>query len=80
MFARHQVSVDQIIQKQRHIPFHEGTDRCAGSGTDKELSSAQIVVITDVVREGDFQKAVQCIRDKKGTRQICSMIRVYTAE
>ncbi|MCC8137508.1 MAG: homoserine dehydrogenase [Clostridiales bacterium] len=80
VFARHQVSVDQIIQKQRHIPFHEETDRGTGDDADKELPSAQIVVITDVVREGDFQKAVQCIRDKKGTRQICSMIRVYTAE
>ncbi len=60
VFARHKVSVEQIIQKQR-------------TG-----DSAEIVVITEKVREGDFRKAVQCIADKSGTRRICSTIRVHT--
>lgn len=61
VFARHRVSVEQIIQRQ------------------KVGDSTEIVVITDKVREGDFKKAVQCIADKSGTREIKSTIRVYTA-
>ncbi len=60
VFARHRVSVEQIIQKQ------------------KKGDSTEIVVITDKVREGDFRKAVRCIADKSGTREIKSTIRVYT--
>ena len=60
VFARHKVSVEQIIQKKR-------------TG-----NSAEIVVITEEVRDGDFRKAVQCIADKSGTREIKSTIRVYT--
>lgn len=61
VFARHQVSVEQIIQRQ------------------KVGDSNEIVVITDKVREGAFKKAVKCIADKSGTREIKSTIRVYTA-
>lgn len=61
VFARHRVSVEQIIQKQR------------------KGESAEIVVITEEVRDGDFRRAVQCIADKSGTREIRSTIRVYTA-
>lgn len=60
VFARHKVSVEQIIQKQKKGEF------------------AEIVVITDMVREGDFKRAVQCIADKSGTKEIKSTIRVYT--
>ncbi len=60
VFARHRVSVEQIIQKQKKGEF------------------AEIVVITDKVREGDFKRAVKCIADKSGTRGIRSTIRVYT--
>lgn len=60
VFARHRVSVEQIIQKQ------------------KTGESTEIVVITDKVREGDFKKAVQCVADKSGTREIKSTIRVYS--
>ncbi|MCD7818919.1 MAG: homoserine dehydrogenase [Lachnospiraceae bacterium] len=78
VFARHRVSVDQIIQKQHHIPFHQEKAQPEGNKAKQELPGAEIVVITDVVRDGDFRKAVQCISDKKGTRRICSIIRVYT--
>lgn len=61
VFARHRVSVEQIIQRQ------------------KVGDSTEIVVITDKVREGDFKRAVKCIADKSGTREIKSTIRVYTA-
>lgn len=59
VFARHQVSVEQMIQKQ------------------KTGNYAEIVIITDRVREGDFAKAVQCIREKPNIRQVESVIRVY---
>lgn len=60
VFARHLVSVEQIIQKQ------------------KPDGGAEIVVITNMVREGDFRKAVKCVADKSGTRRVCSILRVYT--
>ncbi|MCD7735572.1 MAG: homoserine dehydrogenase [Lachnospiraceae bacterium] len=91
VFARHLVSVDQIIQKQRPIslqPSETRQESCAskaGQGSlctqaESELPGTEIVVITDVVREGAFRRAVQCISDKKGTRRICSIIRVYTSD
>lgn len=61
VFARHHVSVEQIIQKQKTGDY------------------AEIVVITDKVREGDFKRAIACIADKSGAREIKSTIRVYTA-
>ena len=59
VFARHQVSVEQIIQKQ------------------KDGDSVEIVVITERVRGGDFQKAVHCIEVKQNVRAVESVIRVY---
>ncbi|MDY3250883.1 MAG: homoserine dehydrogenase [Candidatus Choladocola sp.] len=39
---------------------------------------AEIVVITDMVREGDFHKAVEKMTEKPGIREVKSVIRVYT--
>lgn len=60
VFARHGVSVQQIIQKQR------------------TSDHAEIVIITELVREGDFKEAVAAIEKKSCTREVKSMIRVYT--
>ena len=40
--------------------------------------STEIVVITDMVREGNFKKAVACIAKRYAVRGIKSSIRVYT--
>ena len=40
--------------------------------------STEIVVITDMVREGNFKKAVACIAKRDAVRGIKSSIRVYT--
>jgi homoserine dehydrogenase len=41
--------------------------------------STEIVVITDQVCEGNLRKAIQCIADQPGIREIKSTIRVYHA-
>lgn len=44
----------------------------------KKGEFAEIVVITDQVREGDFKRAVQCISEMNTVKEIKSTIRVYT--
>lgn len=44
----------------------------------KKGEFAEIVVITDKVREGDFKRAVQCIGEMGTVKEIKSTIRVYT--
>ncbi len=41
-------------------------------------NSTEIVVITDLVREGNFKQAVAAAAEKSGVRGVKSMIRVYT--
>lgn len=44
----------------------------------KKGEFAEIVVITDKVREGDFKRAVKCIGEMDTVKEIKSTIRVYT--
>ena len=60
VFAKHQVSVAQIVQKESKIK-----------------DSAEVVVITAMVREGDFQKAMKELEESKAVQKISSMLRVY---
>ena len=60
IFAKYQVSVAQIIQKDTKI---EGC--------------AEVVVITEKVREGDFRTAIEEIRNRDSVRKISTIIRVY---
>ena len=60
IFAKYQVSVAQIIQKDTKV---EGC--------------AEIVVITEKVREGDFRTAIEEIRNRDSVRKISTIIRVY---
>ncbi|MDD7219305.1 MAG: homoserine dehydrogenase [Clostridia bacterium] len=60
IFAKYQVSVAQIIQKDTKI---EGC--------------AEVVVITEQVREGDFRTAMDEIRNRESVRKVSSIIRVY---
>ena len=63
VFAKHQVSVAQIIQKD-----------------SKVKDCAEVVVITALVREGDFQKAMDDFREMNSVQKISSMLRVYEKE
>ena len=60
IFAKYQVSVAQIIQKDTKV---EGC--------------AEVVVITEKVREGDFRTAIEEIRNRDSVRKISTIIRVY---
>ena len=60
IFAKYQVSVGQIIQKDTKV---EGC--------------AEVVVITEKVREGDFRTAIEEIRNRDSVRKISTIIRVY---
>lgn len=60
VFAKYQVSVAQIIQKDTKV---EGC--------------AEVVVITEKVREGDFRTAIEEIRNRDSVRKISTIIRVY---
>lgn len=60
VFAKHHVSVAQIVQKESKIK-----------------DSAEVVVITAMVREGDFQKAMKELEESKAVQKISSMLRVY---
>ena len=60
IFAKYQVSVAQIIQKDT-----------------KTEGSAEVVVITEKVREGDFRTAVQELRSRESVHTISGMLRVY---
>ena len=60
IFAKYQVSVAQIIQKDTKV---EGC--------------AEVVVITEKVREGDFRTAIEELRNRDSVRKISTIIRVY---
>ena len=60
IFAKYQVSVAQIIQKDTKV---EGC--------------AEVVVITESVREGDFRTAIEELRNRDSVRKISTIIRVY---
>lgn len=60
VFAKHHVSVAQIIQKESKIK-----------------DSAEVVVITSTVKEGDFRKAMDELDKSQAVRKISSMLRVY---
>lgn len=60
VFAKHHVSVAQIIQKESKIK-----------------DSAEVVVITSTVKEGDFKKAMDELDKSQAVRKISSMLRVY---
>ena len=60
IFAKYQVSVAQIIQKDTKV---EGC--------------AEVVVITEKVREGDFRTAIEELRNRDSVRKISAIIRVY---
>ena len=60
IFAKYQVSVAQIIQKDTKV---EGC--------------AEVVVITEKVREGDFRTAIEEIRNRDSVRKISTITRVY---
>ena len=60
IFAKYQVSVAQIIQKDIKV---EGC--------------AEVVVITEKVREGDFRTAIEELRNRDSVRKISTIIRVY---
>ncbi len=62
VFAEHQVSVQQIIQKQKTGDY------------------AEIVVITESVREGAFREAVRQVAEKPRIKKVESVIRVYGGE
>lgn len=59
VFARFQVSVEQVIQKK------------------KQSEWAELVIITEEVKEGDMEQALSAIREKACTREISSVIRAY---
>lgn len=63
VFAKHHVSVAQIIQKD-----------------SKVKDCAEVVVITALVREGDFRKAMDDFRKMESVQKISSMLRVYDKE
>lgn len=60
VFARYQVSVAQIIQKET-----------------KAQDCAEVVVITDNVREGDFRTAMEELQKLDSVHEISGMLRVY---
>lgn len=60
IFAKYQVSVAQIIQKETRV---EGC--------------AEIVVITEEVREGDFRTAMSELKNRASIRKVSSLLRVY---
>ena len=60
IFAKYQVSVAQIVQKDTKV---EGC--------------AEVVVITESVREGDFRTAIEELRNRDSVRKISTIIRVY---
>ena len=60
IFAKYQVSVAQIIQKDTKV---EGC--------------AEVVVITEKVREGDSRTAIEELRNRDSVRKISTIIRVY---
>lgn len=59
VFARYQVSVEQVMQKK------------------KQGHWAELVIITEEVREGDMEQALLAIQEKDCTREISSVIRAY---
>ena len=63
VFAKHHVSVAQIIQKDSRVK-----------------DCAEVVVITALVREGDFRKAMDDFREMNSVQRISSMLRVYDKE
>lgn len=58
-FAKHDVSLDQIIQRQ------------------SRKNTAEVVVITCSVREGDFEEALKELKAQESIWEISSMLRVY---
>ena len=62
VFAKHHVSVAQIIQK------------------DSRVKDCAEVVITALVREGDFRKAMDDFREMESVQKISSILRVYDKE
>lgn len=63
VFAKHHVSVAQIIQKDSRVK-----------------DCAEVVVITALVREGDFRKAMDDFREMESVQKISSILRVYDKE
>ena len=63
VFAKYQVSVAQIIQKET-----------------KPGEEAEVVVITEEVREGDFRTAMEELSGRQCVHKISSMLRVYGQE
>lgn len=60
VFAKHHVSVAQIIQKESKIK-----------------DSAEVVVITATVKEGDFMTAMKELEKGKAVKTISNILRVY---
>lgn len=64
VFAKYHVSVAQLIQKD----------------VKTEEKTAEVVIITERVREGDFRTAVEELSGRSFVQQISSMLRVYKKE